>query len=116
MQLARRELAAALELAREANHRLDHGPVEEWEEAIRLTLIEALLESGLEAEADPLLDRAFAAVCERARGISIASHRDAFLTRNEEARQLVVLAKERLGRALPPMGEAMPPRPGPPRP
>ncbi len=114
VQLARRELGAALELAREANHRLESGPVEEWEEGIRLTLVEALLQSGLDKEADRELDRAFGALVSRARGITIAEHRESFLKRNEEARTIVeALASSRLGRALPSMSgsAALPPRP-----
>ena len=85
---------------RRLNHRLESGPVEEWEEGTRLTLVEALLESGLEKEADRELDRAFAALVTRARGITIAEHRESFLKRNEEARTIIELASSRLGRAL----------------
>ncbi|HVY48262.1 MAG TPA: tetratricopeptide repeat protein, partial [Minicystis sp.] len=111
VQLARRDLAPALDAARDAATRLEHGPVEEWEEGIRLTLVEALLESGHDKEADRALDRAFNALVDRARGITIVDHREAFLARNDEARQLVDLAKARLGRALPPLSGPLPPRP-----
>ncbi len=43
VQLARRYLESALEAAREVNRRLAAGPVEEWDEYMRLTLVEAPL-------------------------------------------------------------------------
>src|SRR6185437_11451221 len=46
VQLARRYLDSALEAAREVNQRLAAGPVEEWDEYMRLTLIEVLLAMG----------------------------------------------------------------------
>jgi len=97
VQLARRAVDAAIELARDANGRLDAAPVEEWEEMIRLTLIEALLTVGETEEADAALDQAFRALKERVRNIRQAHHRDAFVRRNEEVYRIVQLAYHRLG-------------------
>ncbi len=101
VQLARRYLESALEIAREVNQRLAAGPVEEWDEYMRLTMIEALLALGFERDADAVLETAFQAVVEHAAAIGRADHRKAFLTRNEEVRILVNLAHDRLGRVLP---------------
>jgi eukaryotic-like serine/threonine-protein kinase len=101
VQLARRYLESALEVAREVNQRLAAGPVEEWDEYMRLTMIEALLALGLDQDADAVLAAAFQAVIEHAGAIGRADQRKAFLTRNEEVRSLVELAHDRLGRVLP---------------
>ncbi len=101
VQLARRYLESALEAAREVNRRLAAGPVEEWDEYMRLTLVEALIALDQKEEADAALDGAFRAVVEHASAIGRADHRKAFLGRNEEVRRIVELAKERLGRVMP---------------
>jgi tetratricopeptide (TPR) repeat protein len=104
VQLARRAIDAAVETAREAAHAIDGMPVEEWEEAIRLTLVEALLAAGEIEEADHALDMAFRLVISRARAIRRPEHRAAFLRRIAETARIVDLARERLGRQLPPFG------------
>ncbi len=101
VQLARRYLESALEAAREVNQRLAAGPVEEWDEYMRLTLVEALVALDRRQEADLALDGAFRSVLEHASAIGRGDHRRAFLTRNEEVRRIVELARERLGRGLP---------------
>jgi tetratricopeptide (TPR) repeat protein len=101
VQLARRYLESAAEAAREVNQRLAAGPVEEWDEYIRLTFVESLLALGHENEAQAALDVAFRVVCDHAAAIGRPDHRRAFLTRNEEVRQIVDLARLRLGRGLP---------------
>jgi tetratricopeptide (TPR) repeat protein len=101
VQLARRALDAAIEAAREANQRLLAGPVEEWEEFIRLSLVEALLAAGEEEEADAVLQAAFQALVDRVESIRRQDHRTAFIQRNEEVRRLVELARERLGHEPP---------------
>jgi tetratricopeptide (TPR) repeat protein len=101
VQLARRYVESALEAAREVMRRLAAGPVEEWEEYMRLTMVEALLALGQEAEANAELEAAFRAVVEHAMAIGRPDHRRAFLTRNEEVRRIVELAEGRLGRVLP---------------
>ncbi|MBK9259599.1 MAG: protein kinase [Polyangiaceae bacterium] len=98
VQLARRAIEAATETARDANNRLAVAPVEEWDELIRLTLIEALLASGEEEEANAVLDGAFTALCERVMSIRQPHHRDAFVRRNEEVYRIAELAYHRLGR------------------
>jgi eukaryotic-like serine/threonine-protein kinase len=108
VQLARRYLENAVEAAREVSQRLAAGPVEEWDEYMRLTLVEALLAQGQEAEADAALDAGLRAVGEHAAAIGRADHRRAFLTRNEEVRRLVELARERLGRTLPELPDRTP--------
>src|SRR5581483_11363486 len=62
VQLGRLQLRDALEAAREAHRRLRDGPVEEWEELIRLTFIETLIAEGHDQEADEALWAAFEAV------------------------------------------------------
>ncbi len=101
VQLARRAIDAAVETAREAAHQLEAAPVEEWEEAIRLTLVEALLAAGEVEEADHALDMAFRAVIARGHAIRRPEHRAAFLRRIAETARIVELARERLGRQLP---------------
>ncbi|HRI70625.1 MAG TPA: AAA family ATPase, partial [Polyangium sp.] len=101
VQLARRAIPAALETARDANTRLAAAPVEEWEELIRLTLIEALLANGDEQEANDVLGAAFTALTERVLSIRYPHHRDAFVRRNEEVYRIAELAYHRLGRYFP---------------
>jgi tetratricopeptide (TPR) repeat protein len=98
VQLARRALDAAIDVARDANARLSAAPVEEWEEFIRLTLIEGLLMVGEEEEANAVLDVAFSALSERVRVIREQHHREAFVRRNEEVYRIAELAYHRLGR------------------
>jgi tetratricopeptide (TPR) repeat protein len=116
VQLARRYLENALEAAREVNRQLAAGPVEEWDEYMRLTLIEAALALGRHDEADVALAGAFRAVVDHAGAIGRADHRKAFLTCNEEVRRIVELATERLGRALPEFAERGPRAAAPSRP
>src|SRR5206468_23237 len=56
VQLARRMTDGALEAAREAYHRLAAGPLEEWDDYIRLTMIEALTAVNDDAGAAGVLD------------------------------------------------------------
>ena len=98
VQLARRAIESATETARDANNRLTAAPVEEWEELIRLTYIEALLASGEQDEANAVLDAAFTALSERVMSIRQPHHRDAFVRRNEEVYRIAELADHRLGR------------------
>jgi tetratricopeptide (TPR) repeat protein len=105
VQMARRYLESALELCRESVQRLESLPVEEWEEATRLTLAETLLAIGHDQEADLVLDAAFAAVVKHAGAIARADHRHAYLTRVEEVRRIVDLGRDRLGRVLPDLPE-----------
>ncbi len=98
VHLARRAVEAAIEAARDANNRLAAAPVEEWEEFIRLTLIEALLANGDEGEANAVLDAAFTALSHRVFSVRDARHRDAFVRRNEEVYRITELAYHRLGR------------------
>jgi tetratricopeptide (TPR) repeat protein len=101
VQLSRRYVESAMEIAREVNQRLAAGPVEEWDEYMRLTLIDALFALGYEADADAVIDTAFRAVIDHAGAIARSDQRQAFLTRLEEVRRIVELAGERLGRSLP---------------
>jgi hypothetical protein len=111
VQLARRYLESAVEAAREAVQRLEGGPVEEWDEYMRLTLVEALLAQDQPREADAALETAFRSVVAHAAAIGRSDHRRAFLTRNEEVRRIVELARERLGRALPDFSPQRPAEP-----
>ncbi|WP_437562836.1 serine/threonine-protein kinase [Sorangium sp. So ce542] len=101
VQLARRELRAAVEAAREAARHLEGGPIEEWNDAIRLTLVEALLAAGEEREAHAALDAAFTALRARVDALRDPRHREAFLRGSDDVGRLIALARERLGRSLP---------------
>lgn len=109
--LARGEQAAALESASEAYRLLESGPVEEWEESIRLTYVDALDASGRHDEAKRVLERAFLRLVDRARSIRKREHRQTFLTRPAEVQRLVELARDRLGRQLPDFDTPVPPPP-----
>jgi tetratricopeptide (TPR) repeat protein len=100
VQLARRFFAEAASAARDMERRLAAGPVEEWEEYMRLTLVEALLAIGQKDAARVALEAAFRAVVEHADAISRPDHRAAFLTRTEEVRRIVDLARVELGKTL----------------
>jgi len=96
-QLARGTVEAALENAREAATVLTQGPVEEWEDMVRLVLIQALLASGEEEEANHVIADAFRAISGRAAKLRRPEHRQAMLTRAGELVQLLELANTRLG-------------------
>ncbi len=115
VQLARRMLDEAVAAAEEANRRLAEGPVEEWDEYIRLTLIDVLFTAGRVDDADRLIDAAFQAVIDHAAAVGRADQRAAFLGRNEEVRRIVELAATRRGLRLP-LFPDRPPAPAPPRP
>jgi tetratricopeptide (TPR) repeat protein len=101
VQLARGAVEAAVEAAREANHLLSTGPIEEWEDFTRLVLVEALLVNNEFEEADAMLAYAFSALIERARRIQDAGHQKVFLSRLVEITRLLELAKQRLGLSPP---------------
>ncbi|MFO0555593.1 MAG: AAA family ATPase [Polyangiaceae bacterium] len=109
---SRGELDEALVLAREAVELTRTSPVEEWEELTHLTLIETLYANEEDAAADAALEIAFTLVCDRARKISRAEHRNAYLERIPEVHGIVELARERRGRNLP-FFAALPLRPPP---
>ncbi|WP_437878337.1 serine/threonine-protein kinase [Sorangium sp. So ce513] len=109
VQLARRELKEAVAAAREAARHLEGGPIEEWNDAIRLTLVEALLATGDEAAADAALDAAFTALAARVGALRDPRHREAFLRGSDDVGRLVALARERLGRSLPAPSAPEPP-------
>ncbi|MBI4956218.1 MAG: protein kinase [Myxococcales bacterium] len=100
VQLARRDLPAAREAAREAHRRLSEGPAEEWEEGVRLGYAEVLLALGQSAEADEVLAQGFEVVRQRVSSIARADYRDSFMRRNEEVARLLELARTRLGKQL----------------
>ncbi len=91
----------ALVAATEAVRLLSEQPIEEWEELTHLTLIETLLAAEQEAEANKALEAAFSKICDRARKITRAEHRHAYLERIPEVNRIVDLARERLGKSLP---------------
>jgi len=97
VQLARRQLGEALEAAREVYRRLQHGPVEEWDEGIRMCLAEALLTTGQGEAADEVLRTAFEVVRKRILAIARSELRHSFTSRNDEVRQLLQMAETRLG-------------------
>jgi hypothetical protein len=91
----------ALVAATEAVRLLSEQPIEEWEELTHLTLIETLLAADQEAEANKALEAAFTKICDRARKITRAEHRHAYLERIPEVNRIVDLARDRLGKSLP---------------
>ena len=96
VQLARRQLAEALASASEAHRRLGDGPVEEWDEHIRLGFVEALRAAGQGEEADEALRTAYEAIRQRAAAMKDEHFRSSYVTRNQEARILLELAQKRL--------------------
>ncbi len=100
VQLARGMLTEALEAAREAHRRLDDGPVEEWDEHIRLCFVEALLATGHEEEADSALRLAFEVLRQRSEEMRQSPYRATYIANNIEVRQLLALAEQRLGLTL----------------
>lgn len=100
VQLARQQLPEALAAAAEAHRRLNDGPVEEWDEQIRLCYVYALLSCGKEQEANVALAAAFETLRQRIAAIVRPELRESFMTRNEEVRQLLELAHHRLGLTL----------------
>ena len=100
MQLIRRETSEALEASREAHRRLDDGPVEEWDEHIRLCFIEALLATGNDAEADQVLGIAFEVIRQRTEEMRSSPYRATYIENNDEVRQLLYLAEQRLNLKL----------------
>jgi serine/threonine protein kinase/tetratricopeptide (TPR) repeat protein len=100
VQLSRRQLPEALEAATEAHRRLGDGPVEEWDEHIRLVFVEALLASGKGELADEALRTAFEAIRQRAAAMKDENFRTSYTNRNDETRQLLELAHKRLGLAI----------------
>ncbi len=100
VQYTRRLLDDAVEAAREAYRRIDDGPVEEWDEQIRLVLVESLIALGLDGEADQVLQAAHVVICARAAQIHKPEYRRSYTRGNDETRQLLELAERRLG--LPP--------------
>jgi tetratricopeptide (TPR) repeat protein len=100
VQFARRELDSGLQAAAEAHRRLGDGPVEEWDEHIRLVYVETLLAAGQQGNADEVLRTAFEAVRQRVAAVRRPDLQQAFVTRNYEVRQLLYLAQQRLGLTL----------------
>ncbi|MBW2457613.1 MAG: protein kinase [Deltaproteobacteria bacterium] len=100
MQLIRHEGNAALEAAREAHRRLDDGPVEEWDEHIRLCFVEALLATGNDDEADRVLGVAFEVMRQRTEEMRNSPYRASYVQNNNEVRQLLFLAEQRLNLTL----------------
>lgn len=99
--LARHDHARAAEHARRAIELVERTPVEEWEELTHLTLVEAELALGHVDRAHAALDAAFLVVCDHARRIPRLEQRNSYLGRVPEVREIVTLARERLGRSLP---------------
>ncbi|MCA9623833.1 MAG: protein kinase [Myxococcales bacterium] len=100
VQLTRRHLDEALTAARAAHARIDDGPIEEWDEQIRLCLVEALLATGHRDEADAILRRAFEIIGHRLDNIERPTYRQSYATRNSDVFRLLELARERLGLTL----------------
>ncbi len=111
---SRGALEEAIALSGDAVRLLAEQPMEEWEELTHLTLIESLIADEQDEQANLALDAGFTLVCERARKISRAEHRHAYLERIPEVFRIIELARERLGKSLP-FFAALPLKP-PPRP
>jgi serine/threonine protein kinase/tetratricopeptide (TPR) repeat protein len=97
VQLARRELTEALTAATAAHRRLNDAPMEEWDEHIRLCYVQTLLACGKESEANDALAIAFETLHGRVSSINREEFRQSFVSRNDEVRQLLEMAEQRLG-------------------
>ena len=100
VQLARQQLSEALEAAGKAHDHLRNAPAEEWEEAIRLCFVEALLASGDQQTADQRLSEAFELVRNRVGVIKRPEFRQSFITQNSDVAAILQLAASRLGVTL----------------
>ncbi len=110
VQIARHAYDGALEACDDALGRLAQvGSLEEGEELLRLTHVEALLATGRESEADRALQAAWQCVIARSEQLSDPLHREAFLSRLYECQRIVTLATERLGYARPRYASLVPP-------
>lgn len=100
VKLARRELNEALEAAQQAYQQLSNSSVEEWDEQIRLVFVEALLATGQNEKADEVLAGALDVIEQRVNLIERPDLRVSYTTKNDEVRNLLALASERLGRSV----------------
>ena len=100
VQLARQQLSEALEAAGKAHDHLRNAPAEEWEEAIRLCFVEALLASGDQQTADQRLSEAFELVRNRVGVIKRPEFRQSFITQNSDVAAILQLAASPLGVTL----------------
>ncbi|MFO0619631.1 MAG: protein kinase [Polyangiaceae bacterium] len=101
-EAAARDLA--LVSALEAHNKMVAMPVEEWEEATHLTLVDAFLLRGDDLNANRALEAAFRSVHHRTRQIARAEHRDLYTQRIPEIARILTLARDRLGLTLPSAG------------
>lgn len=110
VQLARHAYDSALEACDDALGRLAAvGSIEEGEELLRMTHVEALLAAGRESEADRALHAAWQCVIARSEQLSDADHREAFLSRLYECQRIVALGMQRLGYERPQHASLAPP-------
>jgi tetratricopeptide (TPR) repeat protein len=103
VHLLKRSPAEALPSAEAAHAQLALGPVEEWEEYIRLTHVQVLDALGRTGQAAAAIGAAFDALVAKALRIQQRRYRASFLTRHDEVRALIELAQARVSRVLPPM-------------
>ena len=103
VHLLKRSPAEALPSAEAAYAQLALGPVEEWEEYIRLTYVQVLDALGRTGQAAAAIGAAFDALVAKALRIQQRRYRASFLTRHDEVRALIELAQARASRVLPPM-------------
>lgn len=101
VQLARRQFNEALEVCRDAYQRVTGGePVEEFGEGIRLVWVELQMALGQWQAADEAIGMAYEALQLKAATIRRPDLLRSFLTRNEDAAQLLRYADARLGLRL----------------
>ena len=99
--LARGAIEPAVAAAREVMRRLASTPIKEWEEPVRLTLVECFFALGWDTDGNRILGDAFASVAARARSLNLPVYRRAYLTRNPDVCAILHLAGRRLNCSLP---------------
>jgi tetratricopeptide (TPR) repeat protein len=94
IELARGEIAAAVEHATEAHRILEKlGGLEDTESSVRITYCEALVAAGREADAKPALRAAVAAIESRAEKIKVPRFRESFVRTPENVRTFELAKK-----------------------
>ena len=93
-------LEPAMIAALEAHNNALQTPVEEWEEATHLTLVDAFIALGDQPNADHALETAFRVIVERSERMTRAGHRASYLERIPEVVRIQELAKARLGKEV----------------
>ena len=83
--------------------RLPSGPIDgwAWDEPMRLTHSQCLLAVGRDDDGNRALSEALNVVVKRARALTRPAHRQAYISRNPDARAILELAERRLRSTFP---------------